>query len=133
MRQLALHPRKERGSERPEQLQWAMVDDEDYEELVRYTWYFKVDNAGDPRRRHISVGRRSTSSDSRHLPDSLVLLNRHILHIDDPRITVHFKDGDPLNCQKENLEVTLDGWQLAQLFNHWMQQLEIRADIVHKR
>lgn len=133
MKQLKLHPRKAHGDNKIELLQWAMVDDEDYDELAKYTWYFKVDNANDPKRKHISVGRQPVGNDGVHLPKSLVLLNRHILHIDDRKILVHFKDKNPLNCQKENLVIQVDGRQLQLLYKHWQENTETIAKLVHSR
>lgn len=97
----------------------AMVDDEDYRYLRQYTWYYKVDNAGDEDKKHISVGRNPVRDSSTHRSKSLVLLNRQIMCVDDPKIRVMFRDRNPLNCQKDNLYVTLDGHGLRRLQLHW--------------
>lgn len=116
MRQLQLHTRiGERDKEVIEAV--ALVDDEDYEELRRYTWYLKVDNANSPEHRHYSIGRSPVETDASWGKNktNLILLNRHIMGIDDPEIQVRFKDRDPLNCQKSNLYINIDGHELRKL------------------
>lgn len=102
---------------------FAMVDDEDEKELLEYTWYLQ---AYSNKRRYRSIARYSGSSSSAHIRGSLVLMNRHILGIDDPTIRVRHRDGNPLNCQKSNLIVIADGYAVRRLRAHWLRNLEIR-------
>lgn len=104
----------------------ARVDDEDFEWLSKYTWYYKVDNAGDEEKKHISVGRNPKRERKTHKRDSLVLLNRQVMGIDDPKVQVRYKDGDPLNCQKDNLYIKVDGHALRRLQLHWINDFRVK-------
>lgn len=122
MKLLALRPRT--GRDDGEIIQeFAIVDDEDYDELSGYVWYVKVDNANTPGKRHYSVARQSApnSSSEFHNPGSLVVMGRHILGIDDPSILVRHKNKDPLDCRKSNLLVIVDGYLALRLRKHWLQ------------
>jgi hypothetical protein len=105
-----------------------MVDDEDEKDLLQYEWYYKEDNKNDLTKYHISVGRQPLRDDGIHKKSSLFLMNRHLLAIDDPRIQVHFKDGDKLNYQKDNLEVVLDGHGVRNLLHHWWKNIKQAKD-----
>lgn len=119
---LELHVRTGIKSDGKVEQKYAIVDDEDYEWLAKFTWFYKVDNANDPKKRHVSIGRNSTAEDINHKRASLVLLNRQILDIDDPKIIVHFEDGNPLNNRKENLIIHLDGKGVRRLRKHWLDR-----------
>lgn len=124
-RQLKLHERIGREDKQIINVS-ATVDDEDYDELSQYVWYLKIDNANDPAKRHVSVGRHPIRSDIHHAHTSLVLLNRHILHIDVSGVMVHFRDGNPLNNTKRNLILTIDGHGLKRIHEQWLRNIQIR-------
>jgi len=124
MKLLKLHERV--GDDGEVIQEYAKVDDEDHDLLLPYAWYYKVDNARDPEKRHISIGRNAQKGDRKHKPGSLVLLNRQIMAIDDRRLQVRFRDGDPLNNQKENLFIKeLNGHELRDLQRHWLNDFKI--------
>lgn len=105
--------------------EWVTVDDEDLDWLTaKGPWYYKVDNANSEAR-HVSIGRDPVAADHRHRKSSLVLMNREILGIDLPCILVHYKDGNVLNMQKENLYIHINGHRVRQLRQHWMEATRI--------
>lgn len=74
----------------------AMVDNEDYEELSKYSWCALEGGKTTYAVRNIRVkGKRG-----------LMLMHREILGLKDPKILVDHKDRDGLNNQKSNLRIS---------------------------
>jgi DUF971 family protein len=75
---------------------FALVDDCDFEELMKYRWFVDVRPTG------IYI--------KRHRPDRLggngnIYMHRQIMGITDRKFVVDHRDGNPLNNQRENLRV----------------------------
>ena len=71
----------------------AMVDDEDYEYLIRWKWYASRGHSG------IFYAARNNH------PDSPLKMHRFILQLEKGDRAVDHKDGDGLNNQKNNLRI----------------------------
>jgi hypothetical protein len=105
--------------------EYAKVDDEDFDNLMHYRWYYKEDNIYSGGTPHISVGRDPVASDPNFGVTSLVIMSHHILKIHIKNFVVRYKDGDAKNCQKENLVVkNIDGCGLVELRQHWLDQIK---------
>ena len=65
---------------------FAMVDDVDYERVINFNWHV------------VEVSSLKYASSSH-----IGLLHRFILGITDPKIFVDHKDGNGLNCQRNNI------------------------------
>lgn len=76
----------------------AIVDDKDYEELSKYTWYAKVKSntvyAKNSKAYKVEKGIWKVKA---------VFMHRFILNITDSKIEVDHKDSNGLNNQRENL------------------------------
>jgi hypothetical protein len=127
MRKLKLHKRVGRDDKEVIE-EYALVDDEDYDKVKDFKWYLKVDNANDPARKHLSVGRKAVKESSTHRPDSLVLLGRFILGIDHPAIVLRYKNGNTLDNRKENLLLYLNGHSWNVLREHVFSNMRIRYE-----
>jgi hypothetical protein len=90
----------------------AQVDDDDAEDLERFTWYYKKDNPGTPGE-HISVGRDLLPDEEKRSGLLQELMNRRILRLPKGAPQVRFVDGDTLNNQKANLYIMVDGRRLS--------------------
>lgn len=75
-----------------------MVDDEDYERVKKYPWGVLKCISSDV----LYVKSRNVDSEK---PRKYFSIHRFIMGIDDPKTFVDHKDGNGLNCQKENLRV----------------------------
>ena len=71
-----------------------MVSDDHYEQLSKYNWH--VNNMG-------VVVRAKLVDDPKHYPDGIVSMARVIFGCPPRRNRVTHRDGNKLNCQKENL------------------------------
>lgn len=67
----------------------VLVDDEDYDDLLKFTW--KINTSG-----HVQTTRIG----------KIILLHRYVLGIDDPHVIIDHRDRVKTNCQKCNLKVT---------------------------
>lgn len=72
----------------------AVVSDEDYERLSKYTWYYH----------HKGYAQRNTTKEEREkgLP-RVVLMHREVLGF--PNSWIDFKNGNGLDCRRENLRL----------------------------
>jgi len=128
MKLIPLHPKTRRdGSLSEPILMNAEVDDEDYDDLIHYTWYYKEDNLHT--RYHKSVGRNPIAHVEDYEKDSLVMMSHHVLKNHIKGFRVSYRDGDPKNNQKENLKVVLDGHDLVELRQHWIDQMKPRVQL----
>jgi len=75
------------------------VDDEDYEKVSQFDWYAHETNYNG-KKKYYAMRRPHIMGIKREL-----LLHRFILNLK-KRDTVRFIDGNSLNCQKSNLQVT---------------------------
>lgn len=75
-----------------------LVDDEDYEKLIPYSWGVLKCKTSDT----LYVKARYVSKQQ---PRKYYSIHRFILGIDDPKIFVDHKDGNGLNNQKSNLRI----------------------------
>lgn len=73
---------------------FAKVDDEDFDELNKFTW-----SLSDKKEMYA----RRTRLAHEHIPTLKVRMHRQILNITDSNIIVDHIDGDTLNNQKNNL------------------------------
>lgn len=110
---IKLHPQRSRKTNLITEA-YALVDDDDYDEMMQYEWYFKPDNRYQGDRAHISVGRNHTEREKAYaqLMDkeegSLMMMNHQILRIYTNQ-PIYFLDKDQCNHQKANLWTRLDG------------------------
>lgn len=72
----------------------ALVDDEDYDELIKRSWYTHKGKQTNYAARRMSLG---------HSKSKIVLMHRIILDITDPEIKIDHIDHNGLNNQKSNL------------------------------
>ncbi|MHA2086459.1 MAG: hypothetical protein ACXABD_22160 [Candidatus Thorarchaeota archaeon] len=111
---------------------YIMVDDGDYETMKDHKWYLKIDNANDPDKRHVSIGRRPIVSDPKwYKPSSLVLATRHILGLHLKGLVIKHYDGNLLNCQLHNIHTatTINGVMLKRMRDHWLDNAKISAGL----
>ena len=74
---------------------FAQVDDEDFEYLNQFKWHRQDNKTTYYARRTLWInGKTKTES-----------LHRFIFNIKDPKIFVDHKDGNGLNCQRENMRI----------------------------
>lgn len=87
----------------------AIIDDEDYERVSRYTWTPLIDKS--PRlstvyaRTSIQTRSRKEARETGLPRKKTILLHRFILGVDDPRIHVDHKNGNGLDNRRENIRV----------------------------
>lgn len=80
--------------------QFALVDDEDFEELSGHSWqahFSRTKNGFYP-------SRTDYSDDKKYIS-----MHRQILGLIDPRVQVDHIDGNPLNNQRSNLRIATNG------------------------
>jgi DNA-directed RNA polymerase specialized sigma24 family protein len=77
----------------------ALVDDADYARVSRCKWFVSLLPDG-----RVRCVQRNVRLDGK---DRSITLGRDILGVTEHSITVKYRDGDPLNCQRSNL-YTLD-------------------------
>lgn len=75
-----------------------LVDDEDYDRLIPYSWGVLKCKSSDT----LYVKARYVSKEQ---PRKYYSIHRFILGIDDPKIFVDHRDGNGLNNQKSNLRI----------------------------
>lgn len=75
-----------------------LVDDEDYDRLIQYSWGVLKCKTSDT----LYVKARYVSKEQ---PRKYYSIHRFILGIDDPKIFVDHRDGNGLNNQKSNLRI----------------------------
>lgn len=91
--------------------EYALVDDTDYDDLARFTWYYKEDNTGTDQE-HVSIA-RNLSSKEREVSGLLQeLINRRVMQLPKGAPPVRYFDGNPLNVQKSNLFIEVNGRRL---------------------
>jgi hypothetical protein len=71
----------------------ALVDDDDYDNVMQYKWSAKVTQ-------WTVYAQRSINSSGK------VYLHRYVLTVDDPKIIVDHENHNGLDCQKNNLRTT---------------------------
>jgi hypothetical protein len=69
---------------------FAMVDDEDYDIVSNFSWHFSFVKKNMPYAKCLIEGKS-------------VYLHRLIMQVSDSKILIDHKDGNGLNCQKNNL------------------------------
>lgn len=77
----------------------AIVDDEDYDKASSYKWHTMKNKNLVYARRTITYPRVNGKQ-----PSKKEYLHKFVLNIDES-VMIGFKDGNPLNCQKDNLMV----------------------------
>ena len=79
---------------------FAQVDDEDYEYLMQWKWRYKPNNGEKSTYGYACRTQRDTVAKK----NLFVLMHRVIMNTPIGRVTDHI-DGDPLNCQKDNMRI----------------------------
>ncbi len=79
--------------------QVALVDDEDYEDLIKMKWHAWYNKNGDSFYAHHSVYNGAGKS------PSVIRMHRYLMKVVNPKIKVDHIDGNTLNNQKNNLRV----------------------------
>ena len=82
---------------------YALVDEEDYNLVKNYTWVVRVS------RKSTFYARTFVKSENGDKKNSSMLLHHLILGASPTGKRIFFKDGDPLNCQRSNLEFVTYG------------------------
>ncbi len=75
-----------------------IIDDKDYEKVMKYKWYCSTVREGYP-----IIQRCAWDSEKRK--DWTMKLSRYIMGITDPKLVVDHKDRNPLNNTRSNLRV----------------------------
>jgi hypothetical protein len=112
------------------------VDDDDYDDLIQFVWYYKVDNANQPGKEHVSVGRGLPDSEKKEYELLQELMNRRILRLTKATFysgfnNSHWWEEDPINMQRHRLHVLMriegqiqriggNQWRLIQeIYERW--------------
>lgn len=82
---------------------YAIVDDEDYEELSRYSWY--INENMDHSKQYAMRSR--LAKEKNNIPFTKIYMHRSILNIKDKKVTVKHKNGNTLDNRKENLYIII--------------------------
>jgi hypothetical protein len=85
--------------------QFALVDDEDYERVNQFKWYYIMMNKNTGlcyARRHMNISGK----------DNIVYLHRFILGISNGKSKIDHKDGNGLNNQRSNIRISTHGQNL---------------------
>src|SRR5450631_1957406 len=77
---------------------FALVDDEDYENLISMKWHALYNKNGDSFYAHHSVYNKGKSP-------SVIRMHRYLMGANDPNLDVDHIDGNTLNNQKYNLRI----------------------------
>lgn len=77
----------------------ALVDDEDYEELIKMKWHAWYNKNGDSFYAHHTIYNGVDKS------PRVIRMHRFLMKIDDPALKVDHIDGDTLNNCKHNLRI----------------------------
>jgi len=72
----------------------ALVDDDDYERLNRFTWF--VNKTGRNTQKYRAIKNKTKEC-------GFIYMHRIVMNIADPKILIDHRDHNPLNNQKENL------------------------------
>ena len=81
------------------QNQFALVDDEDFDELSKMSWHAWYNKNGDSFYAHHSVYK------GRGKNPGVIRMHRYLMKIKNPKIKIDHIDGNTLNNQKHNLRV----------------------------
>lgn len=73
---------------------FAQVDDSDYDELIKHSWSVLKTKCG------ILYAVKKTG-----IGNGTVRLHRFIMKVTDPKMEIDHKDGDGLNCQRNNMRI----------------------------
>lgn len=92
----------------------AIVDAEDYERVAQFKWCALVDLYKDGTVRTV-YGRRSIHKGGRRNQQ----LHRFIMGVTDPTIDVDHRDGNGLNCTRENLRTATRSQNIANRGLQW--------------
>jgi hypothetical protein len=81
------------------QRKFALVDDDDFEELNKMSWHAWYNKNGDSFYAHHSVYKGKGKN------PCVIRMHRYLMKVSDPKIKVDHVDGNTLNNQKYNLRV----------------------------
>lgn len=100
----------------------ALVDDEDYAELIQYEWRVMIS-------KHLRYAVRTNKDDASQ--PGTILMHRQLMGFP-VRLLVDHRDRDGLNCQRENLRLSTQSQNAANSRKHIHATSRLKGTYFHK-